>query len=218
MKAISAFFILVLLGCGGTADQRIPESQRSGVVFVGDSIFHRWDLPTYFPNKAYVNAGVEGERTDQILARLPQILSGQNVCNGFQTALTCQTIPPPKVVIIYAGWNDIFQLVDPAVADANIQNMVDLCKRQGVDVVLVALARFDPAFPHHTPNPFDAPADAINAGIRSIATETLTPEIPVIPLDQVFAGQQGYTIDDTHPNALGYSEMRDAFNHFLTGF
>ncbi|HET9365731.1 MAG TPA: GDSL-type esterase/lipase family protein [Candidatus Angelobacter sp.] len=205
---------MVLAGCGGNVSVTSPSKpQRLGVVFVGDSIFARWPLEVYFPNRGFINSGIDGERTDEVLARLPDVLSGANVCTKNPSiALTCNSMTPPATVVIYAGWNDVFQLVDPQVAIANLNSIAQECLHAGVHPILVTPYRFDPAFPHFTPNPFDAPIDQIDQGVRDIGTNL---GILVIPLDAVFAGQSGYTLDDVHPNATGYTVMRDAFVPFI---
>lgn len=109
--------VMVLAGCGGNVTSSSSGTQRSGVVFVGDSIFARWPLKIYFPDRNFINSGIDGERTDEVLARLPDILSGANVCTKNPSiSLTCNSITPPEAVVIYVGWNDVFQLVDPQVA------------------------------------------------------------------------------------------------------
>src|SRR2546430_5200194 len=42
-----------------------PEPQR--VVFLGDSITDIWSLPQSFPGKPYVNRGISGQTTSQML-------------------------------------------------------------------------------------------------------------------------------------------------------
>lgn len=204
---------MVLSGCGGSVTSSSSGTQRSGVVFIGDSIFARWPLKVYFPDRNFINSGIDGERTDEVLARLPDVLSGTNVCTKNPSiSLTCKSITPPAAVVIYVGWNDVFQLVDPQVAIANLNSIVQKCLNSGVRPILVSLYRFDPAFPHFTPNPFDAPVNQIDQGIRDIGTKL---GIPVIPLDVVFTGQSGYTLDAVHPTASGYAEMRNAFVPFV---
>jgi hypothetical protein len=39
------------------------------VVFFGDSIIYRWDLEMYFPTKGYVNRGIGGQTTAELLGR-----------------------------------------------------------------------------------------------------------------------------------------------------
>jgi lysophospholipase L1-like esterase len=68
-----------------------PKPGENRVVFFGDSITDIWHLDEYFPGKSYVNRGIGGQTTPQMLVRFRQ-----DVINL-----------QPKVVIILAGTNDI---------------------------------------------------------------------------------------------------------------
>ena len=68
-----------------------PAQGESRVVFFGDSITDIWHLDEYFPGKPYVNRGIGGQTTPQMLVRFRQ-----DVINL-----------QPKVVVILAGTNDI---------------------------------------------------------------------------------------------------------------
>src|SRR5882757_8467655 len=66
-----------------------PESRR--VVFMGDSITDGWKLAEYFPGKPYVNRGISGQTTSQMLVRLfPDVIDLK-----------------PAVLVIFAATNDI---------------------------------------------------------------------------------------------------------------
>ena len=61
------------------------------VVFLGDSITDGWKLATYFPGKPYVNRGISGQTTPQMLVRMfPDVINLK-----------------PKAMILLAGTNDI---------------------------------------------------------------------------------------------------------------
>jgi lysophospholipase L1-like esterase len=66
-----------------------PEEQR--VIFFGDSITDAWHLDEYFPGKGYLNRGIGGQTTSQMLVRFRQ------------DVIELQ----PAVVVILAGTNDI---------------------------------------------------------------------------------------------------------------
>src|SRR5262249_401373 len=118
-----------------------PRVLRSGVVFLGDSIFGGWDLAAEFPGQGYVNGGMFGFRTDQLLALLPEVLSGKKVCHGLEGnsdfPLTCaQLSQPPATIVLFAGWNDMIQSVPEDVIVFNLRTIVDRAHAQGVEVVL----------------------------------------------------------------------------------
>jgi GDSL-like Lipase/Acylhydrolase family len=229
-KILPLFFtslVSIFIGCGGLASVT-PHSAavRSGTVFVGDSIFGRWDLNTYFPGKGYVNAGWFGQRTDQILAVFPSILDGSNVCHGYNPVpplppdpafpFSCQSIQPPAKIVIMLGWNDLFQAKDPAQAAANIATMVKMAQAANVKVILMVPYRFDSAHPNDWMQPWDSCSDlfpyrdtlpVLNTGIRDRDAQN---PMPTVDLEKLFTCQSDYTDDGIHPNASGYHQMHDA--------
>jgi len=68
-----------------------PKPGEDRVVFFGDSITDIWHLEEYFPGKPYINRGIGGQTTPQMLVRFRQ------------DVIDLQ----PKVVMILAGTNDI---------------------------------------------------------------------------------------------------------------
>ena len=70
-----------------------PAPGEKRVVFMGDSITEGWhlDSPSGFPGKGYINRGISGQTTPQMLVRFRQ------------DVIDLQ----PKVVVILAGTNDI---------------------------------------------------------------------------------------------------------------
>lgn len=238
MKKKFAFLLLAICfaiaGCGGapSASQKAASNVlRSGTVFVGDSIFGRWDLDSYFPGKNYVNAGWFGQRTDQIRAVFPAILDGSNVCHGYQPTapnppdpsfpFSCKSISPPAEVIIFLGWNDLFQAKDPAQAASNINAMAKLARNAGVKVILVVPYRFDSAHPASWMQPFSACAPDGQYPYSDKQEPVLNANIgaglgmPIVNLENLFFCQSDYTEDGVHPNANGYQQMHDAFVNVL---
>jgi lysophospholipase L1-like esterase len=70
---------------------KAPAPGEKRVVFFGDSITDIWHLDEYFPGKPYINRGIGGQTTPQMLVRFRQ------------DVIDLQ----PKIVIILAGTNDI---------------------------------------------------------------------------------------------------------------
>jgi lysophospholipase L1-like esterase len=68
-----------------------PAPGENRVVFFGDSITDLWKLEDYFPGKPYLNRGIGGQTTPQMLVRFRQDVIDLH----------------PKVVVILAGTNDI---------------------------------------------------------------------------------------------------------------
>lgn len=66
-------------------------SQPGGVFFVGSSTIVRWDLKKYFPESGYVNVGFGGSVIADSTHFAPRIIAPYK----------------PKVIVFYAGDNDI---------------------------------------------------------------------------------------------------------------
>ena len=99
---------------------------QNRVVFFGDSITDTWKLENYFPGKPYVNRGISGQTTPQMLVRFRQ------------DVIDLQ----PKVVLILAGTNDIAGNTGPIRTEdieADLASMADLAKAHGIAVVLASV-------------------------------------------------------------------------------
>src|SRR5580704_16990525 len=85
-----------------------------------------WHLDEYFPGKSYVNRGIGGQTTPQMLVRFRQ-----DVINL-----------QPKVVIILAGTNDIAGNTGPMRnedIEANLASMAELARAHDIHVVLCSI-------------------------------------------------------------------------------
>jgi lysophospholipase L1-like esterase len=99
-----------------------PAPAEKRVVFFGDSITDAWPLPEYFPGKPYVNRGIGGQTTSQMLVRFRQ------------DVIALQ----PKAVVILAGTNDIAGNTGPIRdedIEANYASLAELAKANGIAVV-----------------------------------------------------------------------------------
>jgi lysophospholipase L1-like esterase len=99
-----------------------PAAAENRVVFFGDSITDIWKLADYFPGKPYVNRGIGGQTTPQMLVRFRQ------------DVIDLQ----PKVVVILAGTNDIAGNTGPMRNEdiqANFASFAELARAHGIRVV-----------------------------------------------------------------------------------
>src|SRR6185369_13696314 len=91
------------------------------VIFLGDSITEGWKLSNFFPGKPYVNRGVSGQTTAQMLVRtFPDVIDLH-----------------PEALIILAGTNDIAANNGPQtmqMVEENIQAIVELSQKHGIKV------------------------------------------------------------------------------------
>jgi acyl-CoA thioesterase I len=188
------------------ADQSLPQPApgESRVVFLGDSITQGWgqpgvptlpDRPEFFPGKPYVNRGISGQTTPQMLVRFRQDVIDLK----------------PKVVILLAGINDIAEntgkTTQEAIAD-NFTSMSEIARANGIRVVLCSVL---PAsdFRWH-PGLEPAPkVKALNAWLKNYAVKNNLVYVDYYtPMATAEGGMKPeLSPDGVHPNKAGYEIM-----------
>jgi len=175
-----------------------PAAGEDRVVFMGDSITDFWGRRAgqFFPGKPYVNRGISGQTTPQMLIRFrPDVISLQ-----------------PKAVVILAGTNDIAGNTGPMTLEAiedNLASMADLAKANGIRVVLASVM---PVCDYHQPQTARRPPDkilALNAWIKNYAAKNGMVYLDYYSamLDDQQMLKRELTADGLHPNAAGYDVM-----------
>ena len=106
---------------------KLPSVQENEnrILFMGNSITIGWlNLrPEFFANKPYVNRGISGQTTPQMLVRFRQDVIDLH----------------PKVVILLAGTNDIAGNTGPSTLKMimdNIKGMSEMAQANGIKVIL----------------------------------------------------------------------------------
>jgi lysophospholipase L1-like esterase len=103
-----------------------PAAGENRVVFFGDSITDIWKLDDSFPGKPYVNRGIGGQTTSQMLVRFRQ-----DVINL-----------QPKAVVILAGTNDIAGntgKISNEDIEANYASIAELARAHGIKVIFSSI-------------------------------------------------------------------------------
>ncbi|RBN52006.1 acylhydrolase [Flavobacterium psychrolimnae] len=167
------------------------------IVFMGDSITEFWSVTDseYFAGKPYVNRGISGQTTPQMLIR-------------FRADVIALK---PVVVVILAGINDIAGNTGPATLDMianNIFSMAELAKANHIKVILCSvLPAYDFSWKPNQ-NPAEKVVD-LNKMIKKYADAN-----GIIYLDYFSSMQDdrnglktAYSGDGVHPNKLGYQIM-----------
>lgn len=176
-----------------------PRAGEERVVFLGDSITDGWDLARAFPGRPFVNRGIGGQVTAQMLVRFRQDV----------VALQ------PRAVVILGGTNDVqgvLQQETPETIVANIASMAELARAHGIAVVLCAL----PPVNNYTDNARTMLADRppevladVNTRLQALAAERgyafADYAAPLRDAKGLLAAR--YTSDGLHPNADGYARM-----------
>ncbi|MEP6900575.1 MAG: SGNH/GDSL hydrolase family protein [Actinomycetota bacterium] len=174
------------------------------VVFMGDSITDFWKLNENFPNQPFVNRGISGQTTPQMLLRFrPDVIDLK-----------------PKVVVILAGTNDISSNTGPTTIEAiegNLASMVELAHANGINVVLASVLPVSDYNKDKSDKPIirtiqRPPAQilALNVWIKNFCAER-----KLVYLDYFTATVDGQGFlkaeianDGLHPNAKGYEIMK----------
>ena len=167
------------------------------IVLMGDSITEFWLTihPEFFAGKSYIDRGISGQTTPQMLIRFrPDVINLQ-----------------PDVVVILAGVNDIAGNTGPTTPEkifGNITSMVELAKANAIKVILCSIL---PANDFYW-RPNDKAAATIiqlNQLIKSYADKH---HIPYIDYHAVMADASNglpkeFSNDGVHPNLKGYQIM-----------
>ena len=181
------------------ANQKLgaPTADEDRVVFMGNSITIGWlnKRPEFFEGKPYVNRGISGQTTPQMLLRFRQDVVDLQ----------------PKVVVILAGTNDIAGNTGPStlemIAD-NIKSMAEIAHANGIKVVLSStLPAYDyPWRPGLEPAP---KIIALNKMIKAYAEEKGHIYLDYFSsmADERNGLPKKYADDEVHPTVEGYKVM-----------
>jgi acyl-CoA thioesterase I len=174
------------------------------VVFMGDSITEGWGMKAtatspargeFFPGKPYLNRGISGQTTPQMLVRFRQDVIALH----------------PKVVVILAGTNDIAENTGEMTlgeTGSNIASMSELARANGIRVVLCSVLPASEFWWHKGLEP--APkVRALNAWIKEYAAKNGFVYVDYYsPMVNAEGGlKKELSPDGVHPNAAGYAVM-----------
>ncbi|MDX2023380.1 MAG: SGNH/GDSL hydrolase family protein [Deltaproteobacteria bacterium] len=176
------------------------------VVFMGDSITDNWSSPRmggFFPGKPYINRGISGQTTPQMLVR-------------FRADVIAHK---PQAVVILAGTNDIGGNTGPTTLQDiqnNLASMADLARANGIAVVLASLLPVSGEIKGADGKPLFSPSarrvnmnSQLNAWLKDF---TRAHKYVFLDYAHALTDAQGnfdsrYTYDGLHPNAEGYAVM-----------
>ena len=175
----------------------LPADNENRVVFIGNSITQGWIEvdPNFFAGKSYINRGISGQTTPQMLVRFRS-----DVVNL-----------KPKVVVILAGTNDIAGNTGPSTLEMiedNIASMVEIANANNIKAVLCSIL---PAYDYPW-KPGLEPAQKIvdlNKWIKEYAVKNKIIYVDYFaPMaDQRNGLKKEYSEDGVHPNLAGYNIM-----------
>ena len=174
-----------------------PDQGEKRIVFMGNSITEGWSQhsPSFFEGKPYINRGISGQTTPQMLIRFrPDVIDLE-----------------PEVVVILAGTNDIAGNTGPSslkmIMD-NLESMAELARANDIKVILCSvLPAYDyPWRPGLNP---DKKIPALNEMIKAYALQNDFIYLDYFSsmADERKGLKDKYTYDGVHPNEAGYKVM-----------
>ncbi len=172
-------------------------AEDNRVVFMGNSITEGWPdaNPDFFTNNNYINRGIGGQTTPQMLLRFRQDVIDLR----------------PKIVVILAGTNDIAGNTGPMTLEqirGNILSMVELAEANGIcPIVCSVLPAHDyPWRPGLQPN---IKIPKLNQMLKAMASDK---DVPYLDYFTAMADTRNglpkeYTTDEVHLTPAGYAVM-----------
>lgn len=169
------------------------------IVFFGDSITDSWRLNEYFPNQDFINRGISGQVTSQMLARfLPDVTANK-----------------PDAVLILAGTNDIARGTAPATIQSNLTAIADLADSYKIKPIFASILPVSDyhkgANPSYERTPMRPPAviQAMNNWLRDFCVRRNYVYLDYFTslADQAGHLKADYADDGLHPNPTGYRAM-----------
>ena len=160
---------------------------------------YAWWLMQLRPEWDVINQGVNGERSDQILARFDRDVLQQR----------------PQVVVIIAGVNDVYQGRPASHVIDQLTTMYMRAKQAGIRIVAGTIIPYNTATADQ-----NARMREINDWIRKTAAED--PEIAFVDTRAAAAAADDpdrlfESPDGLHPSAAGYRRMADAIQPVIEG-
>ena len=166
-----------------------PQPARPRIVFLGDSITDLWRLNEYFPARDFVNRGIGGQITDEMLGRTEADVIALK----------------PVAVLLLGGTNDIARGVPLDIVENNLKAIAELAESHGIKPLLASVLPAGESRPERPP----ATIVALNDWIKALCRQR-----NYVYVDY-FAAMTGPTgrlrpdlsDDGLHPNSLGYRIM-----------
>jgi lysophospholipase L1-like esterase len=177
-----------------------PAPGENRVVLFGDSITDIWHLDEYFPGKGYINRGIGGQTTPQMLVRFRQDVIDLH----------------PKVVVILAGTNDIAGNTGPMRLEdieANYASLAELARANNIRVI------FSSVLPVHNYTPQSLGLFSGRPPAKILALNRWLKDYVAVHSDCIYLDYFSAMVDDKgllkrelaedglHPNAAGYKIM-----------
>lgn len=176
-----------------------PQPNRPRVVFLGDSITDGWRLNEYFPERDFINRGISGQTTGQMLGRMKADVLDLK----------------PAAMVVLAGTNDIARGVPLKIIQDNLAMIAELAAGRGIKVILASVLPVhnynkdqDPRWERTRLRPLKTIIE-LNDWIRDFAKRNghVYLDYYSAMVDANGYLRQELADDGLHPNAAGYRVM-----------
>lgn len=224
---VLVMFFLAVLGTYGSAMSAAPNdrlkkaedyamlidaTEKEGVVFFGDSITEMYDLNAFYPNKDYINRGIGGDLTTDLIRR----------------AETNVIALRPKTVVLLVGTNDLNTRTVNETADSYYELLNILTNslpqtRLIVQSVLPICTLSSPFSRIMISNRTNEKITALNERIKNFCMDfkTSSPNLDIIYVDTHAALLDGdklnerFALDGLHINNYGYAILTGALSQYI---
>jgi lysophospholipase L1-like esterase len=175
----------------------VPGDKR--IVFLGDSITDGWRLNEYFPNRDFVNRGINGQITAEMLDRMKADVIDLK----------------PVAVLVLAGTNDIARGVPLSTVENNLTMIADLADHYKIKPLFASVLPISDYHkdvnPRYEMTKLRPPATIIELN-RWLEAFCKQRHYPYVDYFSQMVDQAGYmktdlADDGLHPNSLGYRVM-----------
>jgi lysophospholipase L1-like esterase len=176
-----------------------PQPGKPRVVFLGDSITDSWRLNEYFPDRDFLNRGISGQTTGQMLGRMKADVIDLR----------------PALMLVLAGTNDIARGIPLQTIEGNLTMIADLADHFKIKIILASVLPVsdyhkdvNPAYEMTRQRPPEL-IRALNSWIQSFCTQRNYTFLDYYS-DTVDASgriKADLADDGLHPNSNGYRIM-----------
>lgn len=176
-----------------------PAPGKPRVVFFGDSITDGWRINEYFPGQDYVNRGISGQVTGEMLGRMKADVIDLK----------------PAAMLILGGTNDLARGTQLATIQNNLAMIADLCVQNKIKPIFASVLPVsdyhkdkNPAYEMTKRRPPDQ-IKALNAWLKSFCQNRGFTYLDYFTALADGGGMLKAEVadDGLHPNAAGYRLM-----------
>ena len=185
-----------------------PQPNQPRVVFFGDSITDGWRLNEYFPDSDFINRGISGQVTREMLGRFKADVIDLE----------------PKAVVILAGTNDIARGIPLQIIENNLEMIATLAKANQIELIYSSVLPIhdynmdqDPSYERSKQRPLKTILD-LNDWLKDYCRRNGHTYLDYFShmVDANGFLQAELADDGLHPNTAGYRIMAPLVQNVIT--